>query len=300
MINVLSLFDGISAGQLALQRLGIEVNNFYSSEISKNAIKVTQHHFPNTIHLGDIRDIKAADLPKIDLMMGGSPCQGFSRQGKKLNFDDPRSQLFFEYLRLLREVKPTYFFLENVIMDKHCETLISEELEVPSISINSELVSAQSRDRLYWTNIPYYGLPKDQNIYIKDIIETNISQQDEKYARTLSEGILKKLRKERYRIKSLNSKKPTILCSEGTFNITVIEDNGYRKLTITELERCQIFPDGYTSMIKGHRARHFLLGNSWTVDIIVWFFSFLPYHIKNQEVLQRLRDNYQDITEYMI
>src|SRR5687768_5833322 len=108
-MNVFSAFDGISCGQLALQGAGIKVDNYYASEIDKHAIKVTMHHFPNTIQVGDITQVKANNLPKIDLLIGGSPCQGFSFAGKQLNFEDPRSKLFLEYVRLLKELKPTYF-----------------------------------------------------------------------------------------------------------------------------------------------------------------------------------------------
>jgi DNA (cytosine-5)-methyltransferase 3A len=149
-INVLSLFDGMSCGQLALSRLGIEVENYYAAEIDTHAIKVTQHNFPNTIQLGDVTKIKGSDLPKIDLIIGGSPCQGFSFAGKQLNFNDPRSALFFEFVRLIKECKPKYFLLENVVMKKESEKVITELLGVEPIMINSSLVSAQNRKRLYW------------------------------------------------------------------------------------------------------------------------------------------------------
>ena len=173
MINVLSLFDGISCGQIALDKLNIDYK-YYSSEIDKHAINVTQHNFPDTIQLGDITKIKGSDLPQIDLMMGGSPCQGFSFAGKLLNFDDPRSKLFFEFVRLLKEVKPKYFLLENVKMKQQFQDIINEHIGVKPIEINSSLVSAQFRRRLYWTNIPDIEQPQDKNITINDIIEDNI------------------------------------------------------------------------------------------------------------------------------
>src|SRR6188768_4092030 len=111
-MNILSLFDGMSCGQMAINRAGIPYDNYFASEIDKHAIKVTQHNYPNTIQLGDIKQVKGADLPQIDLLIGGSPCQGFSFAGKQLNFNDPRSQLFFEFVRLLKECKPKYFLLE--------------------------------------------------------------------------------------------------------------------------------------------------------------------------------------------
>lgn len=189
-INVLSLFDGMSSGQLALQKLGIKVNKYYASEIDKHAIKVTQHNFPNTIQLGDVTKINALDLPKIDLLLGGSPCQGFSFAGKQLAFDDPRSKLFFEFVRLKNELNPTYFLLENVKMKKEFELIITQYMGIDPLEINSALLSAQNRVRLYWTNINsvVYGLfgekrsnipqPKDKKILLKDILEKEV---DPKY-----------------------------------------------------------------------------------------------------------------------
>ena len=172
-IICLSVFDGISCGQVALERAGIKVNNYFASEIDKHAIKVTQHNYPDTIQIGNVLDVKAADLPKIDLLIGGSPCQGFSFAGKQLNFDDPRSKLFFEYVRLLRECKPKYFLLENVKMKKEYEQIITDHLGVEPIFINSALVSAQNRKRLYWTNIPNITQPEDKGILLKDVVHEN-------------------------------------------------------------------------------------------------------------------------------
>ena len=173
-INVLSLFDGISCGRIALERAGIKVNNYFASEIDKHAIKVTQANYPNTKQLGDVRNVTAEKLPKIDLLIGGSPCQGFSFAGKQLNFDDPRSKLFFEFVRLKNELQPKYFLLENVKMKKVYQDIISSYLGVEPIMINSNLVSAQNRVRYYWTNIPVKGLPKDRCILLKDITEDGL------------------------------------------------------------------------------------------------------------------------------
>jgi len=173
-INVLSLFDGISCGRIALERAGIKVNNYFASEIDKHAIKVTQANYPNTKQLGDVRNVTAEKLPKIDLLIGGSPCQGFSFAGKQLNFDDPRSKLFFEFVRLKNELQPKYFLLENVKMKKEYQDIISSYLGVEPIMINSNLVSAQNRVRYYWTNIPVKGLPKDRCILLKDITEDGL------------------------------------------------------------------------------------------------------------------------------
>lgn len=177
-MNVLSLFDGMSCGQIALKNLGVKVDNYYASEIDKYAIKIAKKNFPNTIHLGDVTQIPSSVFgangfnTKIDLIMGGSPCQGFSRAGKNLNFDDPRSKLFFEFVRLVEELKPKYFLLENVKMTKEHRDTISKFLGVEPIYIDSALVSAQTRKRYYWTNIPYIFDPVDQHITLKDIIQT--------------------------------------------------------------------------------------------------------------------------------
>jgi len=172
--SVLSLFDGMSCGQIALNRVGIEYDNYFASEIDKHAIKVTQTNYPNTIQLGDVTKVKGSDLPKIDLLIGGSPCQGFSFAGKGLNFEDPRSKLFFEFVRLKNETQPKYFLLENVVMKKEHEKVISEFLGVEPILINSNLVSAQNRKRLYWTNIPGIKQPTDKCITWGDVREHGI------------------------------------------------------------------------------------------------------------------------------
>ena len=167
-MNILSLFDGISCGQVALNRAGIEVDKYYASEVDKYAIQITKKNYPNTIQLGDVTKVKGRS--DIDLLIGGSPCQGFSFAGKQLNFIDPRSRLFFEYVRILEECKPKYFLLENVKMKKEHQDIISKYLGVDPIEINSSLVSAQNRKRLYWTNIPDIILPEDKGIFLKDII----------------------------------------------------------------------------------------------------------------------------------
>ena len=174
-MNVLSLFDGMSCGQIALRQLGIPINKYYAAEIDPYAMRVTQNNFPETIHLGDVTKVKGKDLEKIDLLLGGSPCQGFSFAGKQLNFDDPRSALFFEFVRLLKECNPKYFLLENVRMKKEYQDVITEHLGVEPITINSALVSAQNRVRLYWTNIPNITQPEDRDIVLKDILENGIA-----------------------------------------------------------------------------------------------------------------------------
>jgi len=176
-MNVLSLFDGMSCGQIALDQLGIKVDNYYASEIDKYAIKVTQKNYPNTKQIGSVTEVKGKDLPKIDLIICGSPCQGFSFAGKQLNFNDPRSALFFQFVRLLRECKPKYFLLENVRMKKEYQEIISEHLGVEPVMINSALVSAQNRVRLYWTNIASIEQPKDKGIVLKNILEDVVNDE---------------------------------------------------------------------------------------------------------------------------
>src|SRR5699024_2716097 len=169
-INVLSLFDGISCGQVALERAGIEVNKYFASEIDKHAIKVTQSNYPNTLQIGDVTKVKGTDLPRIDVLMGGRPCQGFSFSGKQLNFEDSRSKLFFEFVRLIEEVKPKYWLLENVVMKQEYQDVISKHLGVESVKLNSALTSAQNRVRLYWANFDITE-PTDQGIKLEDILE---------------------------------------------------------------------------------------------------------------------------------
>lgn len=172
-MNVLSLLDGISCGRVALERVGISVEKYYASEIDKWAIQVTKKNYPDTIHVGDVKEVSGKDFDGVSLLIGGSPCQGFSYSGKKLNFQDPRSLLFFEFVRILKEVKPRYFLLENVKMKKESQDIISSYLGVEPIEINSALVSAQSRRRLYWTNIPNVTIPDDKKIPLSDILEQN-------------------------------------------------------------------------------------------------------------------------------
>ena len=179
-MNVLSLFDGMSCGQIALKKLGIKVDKYYASEIDKYAIEVTQANFPNTIQLGDVTKLDTSKLPHIDLIMGGSPCQGFSRANNNaLAFDDPRSALFFEFVRCVNELKPKYFLLENVNMKKEWLDTITQYIGVDGIKINSSLVSAQNRVRWYWTNIPNIQQPEEKGIVLKDILEdTNYIEDD--------------------------------------------------------------------------------------------------------------------------
>ena len=185
-MKVLSLFDGMSCGQIALDQLGIPVETYYASEIDKYAIQVTQANYPNTIQVGDVCNLNSKDFADVDLIMGGSPCQGFSFAGKQLAFDDPRSALFFEFIRLLKAIKPRYFLLENVRMKKEFLDIISQEVSkcypemafgIEPILINSSLLSAQSRQRYYWTNIPNIQQPEDRGIVLRDILENDVGNE---------------------------------------------------------------------------------------------------------------------------
>lgn len=172
-MKVLSLFDGISCGKVALERAGIQVEEYVAYEIDKSAIQISKKNYPEIVQRGDVTKADFTEFKGFDLVMGGSPCQGFSIAGKQLNFEDPRSKLFFEFKRAIDEVKPKYFLLENVKMKKEYENIISEYLGVEPIEINSSLVSAQNRKRLYWTNIPGVHIPEDRGIMLKDIVHEN-------------------------------------------------------------------------------------------------------------------------------
>tara|TARA_R110002020_G_scaffold468531_1_gene692883 strand:- start:2381 stop:3529 length:1149 start_codon:yes stop_codon:yes gene_type:complete len=179
--NVVSLFDGMSCTQIALQRMGIVPKRYFASEVDKYAITVAKANFPDTIHVGDVRNViwpEIFDGEPIDLLIGGSPCQGFSFAGGQLAFDDPRSKLFFEFVRVLKECKPKYFLLENVNMKQEFQDVINEQLGCKPVDINSNLVSAQNRRRLYWTNIPVRSLPENKRIYLKDILEDGFTDRD--------------------------------------------------------------------------------------------------------------------------
>ena len=184
-MKVLSLFDGMSCGRIALDQLGISVEKYYASEIDKYAMQVSAANYPDIEQVGDICDLDPKDYMDVDLMLAGSPCQGFSFAGKQLAFDDPRSALFFEFIRLLKAIKPKYFLLENVRMKKEFLQVISEQVSecypeitfgIEPIFINSSLLSAQSRQRYYWTNIPGIKQPKDRGIVLRDILETETNE----------------------------------------------------------------------------------------------------------------------------
>jgi len=245
-INVLSLFDGMSCGQIALQRVGIKVNNYFASEIDKYAMQVTKHNYPNTKHIGDVTKVKGSDLPKIDLLIGGSPCQGFSFAGKQLNFDDPRSKLFFEFVRLLKETKPKYFLLENVLMKKKYEQIITDHLGVEPIFINSALVSAQNRKRLYWTNIPNVSEPTDKGILLQDIVE------DGGVLKEKSQTILSSVYKENAKsMVTRNKKGLLVVCGamRGRYVVDGKRQDGKMKVAGLTKQRIEVRYDGKTNAL---------------------------------------------------
>ena len=306
-MKVLSLFDGMSCGQIALQRLGIDVEKYVASEIDKYAISVAKKNFPNMIHVGDVRDVKVAE--HFDLIMFGSPCQGFSFAGNNLNFDDPRSKLFFEAVRILEEAKTinpnVKFLMENVRMKKESEQVITDLLGVEPIAINSSIFSAQSRYRLYWTNLEVGEIPQDKGIVLKDILEDDyITDRDKSHcidANYFKGGNLKsyfeKHRRQLVfskdglchigdadlkghdaikRVYHSEGKSPTVTTMGGGHREPKVfeEPKAWRKLTPLECERLQTVPDNYTNHVS-NTQRYKMIGNGWTIDVIAFLLSDL-------------------------
>lgn len=285
-INVLSLFDGMSCGQIALERAGVEVDNYYASEIDKHAIKVCMANYPNTIQLGSVTEVQPWNLPQIDLLIGGSPCQGFSFAGKQLNFNDPRSALFFEFVRLLKQCQPKHFLLENVMMKKEYQDIISEHLGVQPIVINSNLVSAQNRKRLYWTNIPSVEQPKDRGVFLVDLVNPDkeykkreiknpsLSRRTPNYIQFDNSG--KNYGSQDSRIYFLNGKCGTLLKSGSSVPHFESGSEDYCCRADREMmEQLQTVPIRYTSTVSEKHAQE-MLGNGWTVDVIAHIFKSLP------------------------
>jgi site-specific DNA-cytosine methylase len=287
-INVLSLFDGMSCGQIALERAGIIVKNYYASEIDKPAINVARFNYPRMTSFGDVNELffhKGTgfevkngdgwlDVPydgEIDLLIGGSPCQDISNLSKfKLGLDGSKSSLFYQYWRMWQETKPKYFLLENVAGNKSAIASITKLMGARPIRISSNWVSAQNRLRLYWTNIPVNTLPKKRNILLSDILQENV---DDKYYQ--NEGWLKWWeRNSGFQLEkgysSLNAYKAGCLTKRmyASWNGNFIQDKkGIRRLTPVECERLQTVPDNYTKFVDD-KFRYEMLGNGWTVDII--------------------------------
>lgn len=307
-MNVLSLFDGISCGMIALDKLGINVNNYFASEIDENAIKISKANYPNIKHIGDVTKItkdNIKNMPKIDLILGGSPCQGFSNNGKGLNFNDPRSKLFFDFVNILnwvREVnnKNVKFLLENVKMKKEWENIITQYVKVKPIEINSKLLTAQNRPRLYWSNIDNIDIPKDAGIELINILDKNvkfdfINHEGLKICKSISENSknliyrvnnevrIKQATKQGYIVANegdgINLSFPCSLsrrgrvikgksnCLDTSCNICVYIDDSIRRFTINELEKLQGLPIGYTNHVSD-RSRIKAIGNGWTIDVI--------------------------------
>ncbi|MCF0163453.1 MAG: DNA cytosine methyltransferase [Fusobacterium necrophorum] len=295
-MKVLSLFDGISCGQIALQNLKIPVTAYYASEIKKTAIFCTKMNFPNTIHIGDVQKVHYKNgmlytskgnyqVGKIDLLIGGSPCQDLSRINiYKKGLKGEKSKLFFEFLRLLEEIKPDYFLLENVKMKKDYKNRIDSLLKVKGIEINSNLVSYQNRNRIYWSNIPNITLPKDQKINFQDFRIRNYEiEKKYKAKKTPSRKKMwndgKNKATTRFFCKNVsNSNKiDTILTKQDHApNAGLIEfEDFFRYLTREELEMGQTLPAGYTRCLNRLQAEN-VIGDAWTVKVIEHIFSFLP------------------------
>lgn len=313
-INVLSLFDGISCGMVALERAGIKVNRYFASEVDENAIAISKNNHDSIIQLGDITNWRQWNLPKIDLIIAGSPCQGFSRAGKMLNFKDDRSKLFFEFVDILNNVKKknpgVLFLLENVKMKMEWRDIITSYVGVQPIEINSKLVSAQNRLRTYWTNISNVIKPKDRGVRLVDILddvepdETYIEYQGIMFDPSISEASrnLVKCVDDEIRI-SQAVKRGYIVAQDGdgvnlsfptsktrigrvikqksstldcACEVCVFHNNVIRRLNVRELEKLQTLPEGYTDGFSKQIAQK-VIGNGWTVDVIAHIFSYLPY-----------------------
>lgn len=259
-MNVLSLFDGISAGILALERANIKINNYYSSEIDEYCIKISNNNYKDIIQLGDITSLSVEKLPKIDLLIGGSPCQAFSLAGKRLGFISDNAKLFFEFVRILNKIKPKYFLFENTDMKQEHRDIITNNLGVNPIILNSSKFSAQRRKRLYWTNILFDIPINDHPIKFQDILESGVVDKEKAYCLTAS-----------YSHITANMCDINRYYNKHIHNF-VKEDKikyGHRKLSVIECERLQTFPDNYTNMeIVPIKERYRALGNSWTVDTI--------------------------------
>ena len=266
--NVLSLFDGMSCGQLALDALGIKVNNYFASEIDSYAIEIAKKNYPNTKHIGSVLDVKGSDLPRIDLLIGGSPCQSFSNAGDGSGLDG-KSKLFWEFVRVLKETKPTYFLLENVKMKKEWEKIITDTLGVEPIAINSRLLTAQNRPRLYWTNIPNVIQPIDRGIVLKDIL---VDQVEEKfYLSDKAIDYMSRLRNGKprweYHTNPLDGKSACLTANMYKGVPYGVIKELKRRLTPIECERLQTVPDNYTEGVS-NTQRFKMLGNGWTIDVI--------------------------------
>ena len=285
-MTVISLFDGMSCGRIALERARIDVEAYYASELDKYAIKVTQANWPETVQLGDVTKWREwnIDWASIDLLIGGSPCQGFSFAGKQLAFNDPRSALFFVYVDILnyiREVNPDIkFMLENVRMKKEYLDVISEYVGIEPVFIDSALVSAQNRRRFYWSNWDF-DPPTDRNITWGDIKERDAP----KCHYYSDQGLAWIDRHSKRTGKTLRVWGPGDKCQmleasmfknySGQRFFGIKDVQGMRYISLLECERAQTVPDGYTNHVS-NTQRYKMLGNGWTVDIIAYILGKIP------------------------
>ena len=304
-MNVLSLFDGISCGRIALERAGIKVDKYYASEIKKFAIKCSKENYPEIIQVGDITKIHykngilytesgEMNIGKVDMIIGGSPCQNFSSarilSNKEIDgLKGDKSKLFYEFLRLLKEINPKYFLLENVRMKKESYEQLNSYLGVKGININSNLVSFQNRDRYYWTNIPNVTLPKDKQLNFQDYIDKDSEYCKQfKVKRTPSrERMWNNGIKETISncINITNAKKIGCLTrkQDRCPNSGLISFEDFcRYLTRREIELAQTLPLGYTDCLSYLQMQD-VCGEGWTVDVIAHIFSFLPDEYKIKE-----------------
>lgn len=279
------MFDGMSCLKLAADSIGLNIDNYYASEIDRYAQQVSAHHFPEIIRLGDANDVADWDLPNLDLIAAGSPCQDLSRLKSKdrKGLKGDKSSLFWKFVEALEKFKPKYFLLENVEMPKEDELTITETLGVKPIVINSGLFTAQDRKRLYWTNIPVAQLPAQSPLVLKDIIESEVDEKyyyDDEYTfNDLNKRVVANLH--RYypngkmkftetlaRVYNVERKAPTLTAVAGGHQEKKIWHNGrIRKLTPLEYERLQGLPDNYTETVSNSQ-RYKMIGNGWTIPVI--------------------------------
>ena len=280
---VLSLFDGISCGKVALDRAGIKVKKYYASEIDKFAMQVSEKNHPDIIQLGDVTSWRSWDIDweNVGLLIGGSPCQGFSFAGKQLNFNDDRSKLFFVYVDILNHIKSVNpdvkFLLENVKMKSEWQDVISGYLGVKPIRINSSLVSAAKRDRLYWANFDV-EMPDDKGITFDDINQHSTDWLSDTYIDKVSKWKAQQDPIANTTFIGTNSKLPCLTArgyNQSHSGMILISDgNKYRYLTNNEAELAMTLPIDYTAGITD-RERARCIGNGWTVDVIAHIFKGL-------------------------
>jgi DNA-cytosine methyltransferase len=305
-MKVLSLFDGMSCGRIALDQLDIPVEEYYASEIDKYAIEVSKANYPDIKHVGSICDLDPKDYMDVDLILAGSPCQGFSFAGKQLAFDDPRSALFFEFIRLLKAIKPKYFLLENVKMKKDFLDIISQQVSecYPEIAfgiephlINSSLVSAQNRERYYWTNIPNITQPKERGIVLKDILETVTNDITETYDTPKQVGIATDINGHDIlkRVYSPSGKSPTVNTCQGGNREPKVVMGAYRSRSVDKNNKVVAWkktkPKQMLELRKDEKSNSLtsvLKDNALTKDKVYWR-KLTPLEF---ERLQTVPDNY--------